>query len=143
TCRKRHGQEVAQVSDPEQVKATYARLWALSALLLMPLTEHFVELKATGERSLDATNKEQDITAHLHLNDDHTLDFASTECMNPATKKRQSFSLRLLEGQKQVGGLMLPGKIGVWWDEQPEMEVSPVSAENNPAVDEGVFRMEA
>jgi hypothetical protein len=141
-CRKRKGDEVTLIKDSEPVKSTYARLWAMSALLLMPLSEHFVELRANGDNTLDATHVEHGITAHLRLNDDHTLDSASTECMNPATKKVQSFSLRLSEGQKEVGGLMLPNKIALWWDEQPDMEISPVSAEINPAVDEGMFKLE-
>jgi hypothetical protein len=140
-CRKRQGNEVAEIKDSAPIKAAYARLWAVSALLLMPLSEHFVELRATGARSLDATHVEHGLTAHLNLNDDHTLDSASAECVNPVTKKVQSYSLRLSEGQKEIGGMMLPGKIAVCWDEQPEMEVSPVSAEINPAVDEGVFRL--
>lgn len=142
TCRKRRGQEVTVIKDTAPIKAAHARLWTVSALLLMPLSEHFVELRATGDHSLEATHVDQGVTAHLHLNDDHTLDAASTQCVNPATKKVQSYSLRLSEGQKEIGGMMLPGKIAVCWDEQPEMEVSPVSVEVNPAVNEGVFRLE-
>ena len=141
-CRKRKGKEVTVIKDIEPMKSTHARLWAMSALLLMPLSEHFVELHVIGDNTLDATHVVQGITARLRLHDDHTVDSASTECVNPATKKVQSFTLRLSEGQKEVGGLMLPSKIGVWWDEQPEMEVSPLSAEINPLVDEGVFRLE-
>jgi hypothetical protein len=142
TCRKRQGQDVTTIKDTAPIKGAHARLWTICALLLMPLSEHFVELRATGEHSLDATHVEHGITTHLQLNDDHTLETASTDCVNPATKKVQAYALRLSEGQKEIGGMMLPGKITVCWDEQPEMEVSPVSVEVNPAVDEGLFRLE-
>ena len=142
-CRKRENRDkVSVVDDVEHVASAQARLWAICALLLMPLAEHFVELKAAGERALDAVHSDTGITAHLELNEDHTLDYTSGQCLNPSSGKQQTYMLRLSEGQAIVDELMLPRKVGVFWDDQPEMELSPVAAESNPAVDDGFFRLE-
>ncbi|MFN8449018.1 MAG: hypothetical protein U0521_10595 [Anaerolineae bacterium] len=103
-CRKRENRSaVTTVDDAEHVASVRARLWAICALLLTPLAEHFVELKTAGERALDAIHTDTGITSHLQLNEDNTLEFTSTECLNPATGKRQTFSLRMSEGQAVVG----------------------------------------
>jgi hypothetical protein len=143
TCRKRHNRDpITVIDDAEQMASAQARMWTVCAVLLTPLAEHFVELKATGERTLDAIHTEAGITTHLQLHEDHTLDFAATECLNPDSGKRQTYMLRISDGQAVVGDLMLPRKVGTFWDEQQESELSPVAVGNNPTVDEALFRLE-
>ncbi len=141
-CRQRHGSQTRVFADAASVASARAQLWALSGLLLMPLSEPYVELRASGAHSLDAVNHDCTVTAHLQLNEDYSLGFATTECLNPATRRQQTFALRLNEGQKVVGGLMLPGKITLERDNHAEMEVTPVAAEINPPLDEAIFRLE-
>lgn len=142
TCRKQHGGQASTFDSPEYAASARARLWTISALLLMPLSEPHVELRTTGERSLDAINHDCGVTAHLQLNDDHSLTVTSTECINPASHKTQTFLLRLSSGQKVVGGLMLPEKIATSWDDHTELELCPVTAEINPPLDESIFRLD-
>jgi hypothetical protein len=143
TCRKRPNREpIAIIDDADHVASVRARLWAISAVLLMPLAEHFVELRGTGERALDAIHTEAGITAHLQLNEDHTLDYAATDCLNPSSGEMQTYTLHQADGQAIVGDLMLPRKVATFWDDQPEMELSPVTVESNPTLDEGFFRLE-
>lgn len=143
-CRKRHNREaISEVSTAEQVASAQARVWTASAILLMPLTEYYVELSTAGERNLNATNTELRVTTRLSLNEDHTLDSTASECLNPATGKRQTFSIQLSEGQEVVGDLMLPRKISVCWDRQPEFELAPVGVEINAAYNEALFRLES
>ena len=105
--------------------------------------EYYVELSMGDERFLNATNTDSRITTRLCLNEDHTLDSTATECLNPATGKRQNFSIQLSEGQEVVGDLMLPRKISVCWDSQPEFELAPVGVEINAAYSEALFRLES
>jgi hypothetical protein len=143
-CRKRHNrEEITIVSDAEQVASAQARAWTAGAILLMPLAEYYVELSMSDERNLDATNRDLRVTTRLSLNEDHTLDSTATECLNPATGKRQNFSIQLSEGQEVVGDLMLPRKISVCWDSQPEFELAPVGVEINAAYSEALFRLES
>jgi len=143
-CRKRHNRDpITIVSDAEQVASALARVWTTSAILLMPLTEHYVELHRTNALNLDATNTDYKVTTRLSLNEDHTLDSTATECLNPSTGKRQNFSIQVSEGQEVIGDLMLPRKISLCWDSQPEFEFTPVAVEINGAFDEALFRLES
>ena len=143
-CRMRHNHEpMTVVSDAQQVESSKARVWTAGAILLMPLAEHYVELSMGTERQLDATNTETRTTTRLTLHEDHTLDSTTTECFNPATGKRQNFSIQLSEGQEVVGDLMLPRKISVCWDNQPEYELTPVAVEINGAYNDALFRLES
>src|SRR5664279_4596008 len=130
----RRGERITTINDAKSVAGERARLWMISAMLLTPLAEQFVEMRAIGEQSLDAIHTEANLTARLQLNEDHTLNFAATDCVNPGTGMQQTYSVRLTEGQQMVGELMLPHKLGFFWDDQPEMELHPTAAENNPAV---------
>jgi len=144
TCRKRHNKEaVTVVSDATQVESAQARVWTVGATLLMPLTEHYVELRISGEHNLDAMNTDNHITTRLSLNEDHSLASTTTECINPSTGKRQNFSIQLSEGQTVIGDLMLPRKFSMCWDNQPEYELAPVGVEVNAAYSEGWFRLES
>ncbi len=143
-CRTRHNRDpISVVNSAEQVASAQARVWTAGAILLMPLTEHYVELRLGGERNLDATNTDSRVTTRLSLNENHTLDSTMTECINPATGKRQNFSIQLSEGQEPVGDLMLPRKISVCWDNHPEFELAPVGVEINAPYNEALFRLES
>ena len=142
-CFKRENHDKVTVfEDAERVASTQARLWAICAMLLMPLAEYAVELKIMDERALDAVNTELGITAHLQLQNDYTLDFTSTKCLNPTSGKTQTYFLRMSEGQGIIDDLMLPRKISTFWDDQPEMELAPTAVVSNPPVDDAFFRLE-
>jgi hypothetical protein len=143
TYRRRHSHDpISVLNTAEEIASMRARLWAMSALLLTPLGEHFVELKAVGERCFDATHRDLGLTTRLQLKPDDTLDFVETRCLNPATGTMQTFSVYALNGQQTVGNLILPRRMGIAWDKQPEVEFSATAANTNLAVDDSVFRLE-
>ncbi len=144
TCRKRHGTEpISVINDAERVASAWARLWTAGAVLLTPLTEHYVELQMADEHTLNVTHVDAKITTAIHFNQDHTIDFTQIDCVNPANGKTQTYTLKLSEGQAEISDLMLPRKVVISWSDEPEMELSPVAAEINPAVDDGLFRLES
>jgi len=142
-ARRRSGGDVSVIEDAAEVESTRARLWTISALLLTPLAEHFVELRAVGERAFDATNDEAKVTARLQLHEDHTLESTSIECLNPANGTTQAYTARVAEGQKLVGDLILPSLFSLGWDNQAEMELAPLSAQTNPPLEDSLFRLES
>ena len=81
--------------EPMVIDSLHRRLWAMAALLLTPLGEHFVRLKAAGEMRLEATNTLIDDTVQLLLRPDHTLDRVQVQCLNPDSGREQRFTLRL------------------------------------------------
>lgn len=144
TWYQRRGHDpVTVIQDAAQVNAMRARLWAINALMLTPLGDHFVELRATGERRFEATHREMGLTVRLQLKEDDTLEFAETESLNPATGAAQTYAIRISDGHSIVSGLILPRKIGFAWDNQVTVEVTPTSAETNLALDDTLFHLEA
>ncbi len=143
-ARRRDSKDrVTVVDGAEQTDSMRARLWAVCAALLTPLTEHYVELKTVTERSFEARHVEANIVTWLHLHDDDTLDFTATDCLNPTSGNQEMFTLQLSEGQNMVGDLMMPGKIAVLWGDQTEIEVTPIKAECNIPLDDSLFRLES
>jgi hypothetical protein len=141
--QRRGHDPITVIQDAAQVNAMRARLWVINALMLTPLGDHFVELRATGERSFEATHREMGLTARLQLKEDDTLEYAETESLNPDTGTPQTYAVRVSEGHSIVSGLILPRKIGFTWDNQVAIEVTPTSAETNLSVDDSMFRLEA
>lgn len=142
-CRRQQGSEpVVVIDNPEQAASMRARLWALGATLLTPLSEHFVELKLIDERTFSATNRESDVTTRLHLGDNDTLEYSETTCLNPATDNMETYRVWLSDGQRMIGDLMLPSKLGISWENQPEVELTPTGAKSNLPVTDSIFRIE-
>jgi hypothetical protein len=145
TYRKREGNDPVQIIEkPEWVRAARLRLAAATGMLLTPLAEQSIELKATGERSFEAANTETQDTLHVTLHEDYTVDTISTMCLNPDQNfSEQLFSLQASAGQIALNDLMLPGKVAVSWNNVSKYEVAPVAVEMNPTFDDSVFRLEA
>jgi hypothetical protein len=142
--RQLRGRGTAEViEDEDQVDSLQQRLWAIAAVLLTPLGEHFVELKTSGDQSFQATNTKLQHTVDLHLRPDSTLDQVRVNCLNPTTNTHQEFRLLLSTEQAPVDGIMLPDVIRAFWDDQPFFELKPTQIENMPAIDDEVFTLEA
>jgi hypothetical protein len=127
--------------NPEIIHSTQCRLWAIAAVLLTPLGEHFVKVSAQGSHTLQVTNTQVNSTILLHLNEDNTLDYVEVDCLNPETQNQQNFTLSVSKEQGLVGDLMLPCKVSSFWDGEPYFEVQPVAAETNPTISQSVFAL--
>ena len=142
TYRRLRGSNTPQViSDETQVTSVQRRLWAIAALFLTPLGDHFVKLSATGSHSLDATNTTLDDTVSLYLRPDNTLDYVQVACLNPDSNQQQTFTLRLSTDQAPVNEFMLPRKISAFWDDAPYFEVEPVRVDSSPQFTEALFTL--
>ncbi len=139
--RARGGQPPAAVDDAAQVSSMQSRLWAMAAVLLTPLGEHFVRLAVTGDDSFSATNTQINNAVELVLRENRVLDYATVECLNPDTLKQQRFSLRLSADQTPVNDFMLPCKISAFWDDDPYFEVEPVRVDSNLTFEDAVFSL--
>jgi hypothetical protein len=142
TYRRMRGSSAPQVINlDQQVKSIQRRLWAIAALFLTPLGDHFVRLTTTGPHTLDATNTTINDTVSLNLRPDKTLDYVQVTCLNPDTDQQQSFTLRLSSNQSAVNEFMLPRKISAFWDDSPYFEVEPVTVDSNPQFTETRFTL--
>jgi hypothetical protein len=137
--RTRLGYDVSQETDTGLLQASAFRLWAFAVMLLTPLSEPFVRLRMVDERCLEAVNSETGWIARLILNPDYTLDTIATRCHNPRIGSEQTFSIKSTAGQTLINEFMVPRRLQVCWDDEPEMEVSPASVELNPTMDDDTF----
>ncbi|MBI5666726.1 MAG: hypothetical protein HZC41_01855 [Chloroflexi bacterium] len=139
--RARGNQTPMVIDDVAQVASMQSRLWAMAAVLLTPLGEHFVKLAVTGDSSFSATNTQINNAVELCLRNNRTVDSASVTCLNPDSQKQQQFSLRLSEEQAPVNEFMLPRKISAFWDDEPYFEIEPVHVESDLTLEEAVFNL--
>lgn len=131
------------IAEPAQVQSLRARLWAMAAVLLTPLGEHFVRLELQGERSFNATNTRLNDTVTLMLRADHTLESVRAVCLNPDNRQEQVFQLKLSVEQTPVDTIMVPARISAFWDDQPYYEVQPTHIENCTTIADDVFNPDA
>lgn len=139
--RLRGGDAPAIVEDQNLVRSTQSRLWALAALFLTPLGEHFVRLAHAGDYCFEATNTLINDAVRLQLRLDYGLERVDVTCFNPDANLTQLFSLRPSADQQPVDGVMLPCRISAFWDDEPYYEVQPVRVASNPFIADGVFTL--
>jgi hypothetical protein len=137
----RGGRVTGELPNPELASSVQRRLWAIAAVFLTPLGEHFVKLNSPAENILEVTNTQTNSTIQLHMRPDHTVDHVEVNCLNPDTDRQQKFTLSLSKEQNPVNELMLPCKFSAFWDDESYFEVEPVAAEANPSIAEAVFTL--
>ncbi len=143
TYRQARGRRTAVIiEDVDQISSLRHQLWAMAAVLLTPLGDHFVKLETTGENSLTATNTKLGDAVHLQLRTDQTLEQVSATCRNPDNGQTQTFSLRLSAELSPVNDIMLPRKIEAFWDNQPYYQAQPIRIENRTTIPDEVFTLE-
>jgi hypothetical protein len=142
--RRLRGKKISEVTqDLAIINSLQRRLWAMAAVLLTPLSEHFVQLKANDSHSFDATNKLSNDTVTMYLRPNYTLEQVAVHCLNPDNGQQQWFSLYLSEEQTPVDDIMLPCQIHAFWDDKPYYEVQPVAIENSSSINDAVFALTA
>jgi hypothetical protein len=127
------------ITNPQAVATIQAQTWALSALLLMPLTESHVEILTVDERTIEATHTETDDHAVLHLNDAYMVERVTTKCFNLQTGQEALFVLGASKQQTTLSNLILPAKVTLSWAHTPFMEVQPISAVPNAPLADSLF----
>lgn len=140
------GNKPTLINDENAVSALQRRLWAIAALLLTPLGDHFVELSANGERALVARNTQIDAAVDVRLmstEDDNRLREVAVDCFNPDQNEQQRFILRPSPDLASFDGLLLPTKISAFWGETPWFEMEPTAAESDPEIEDSVFTLGA
>lgn len=138
----RTGRAPNREADSPAAYSMQRRLWAIAAVLLTPLGDHFVKLEAGGEDELTAINTRIDSAVKLHLRPNNTLDYAEVPCLNPDTNEQAIFTLRLSEELIPMDDLIVPSKISAFWGNEPYFEIEPVSADANLIIANEVFRLE-
>jgi len=127
--------------DQQQVESMQHRLWAIAAVMLTPLGEMFVKLKANATNELEACNTKFNGAVNLHLRADQTLNYVETNCLNPDSGRQETFTLRLSDELVSFGDLILPTKISAFWNNESYIEIEPTDAAANPTITDDVFQL--
>lgn len=137
----RRSKSAAVTNDQQQIESMQHRLWAIAAVMLTPLGEMFVKLKANAQNEIEACNTRFNGAVNLHLRPDQKLDYVVTNCQNPDTGKQETFRLQLSDELISFGDLILPGKISAFWNSEPYFEIEPMDAAANPPIADTVFEL--
>ncbi len=142
TYRTTRGAKITSTThDLEPVQSMQQRLWAIAAVMLTPLGEHFVKITSSVTNELEASNTRINSTVTLHLRADQTLNYVETYCRNPDTGRQEMFTLRLSDELIAMGDLILPTKISAFWNNESYFEVEPEAAAANPTILPDVFAL--
>jgi hypothetical protein len=138
----RKSKSAAISDDQPQVESMQHRLWAIAAVMLTPLGEHFVKLKAVADNELEARNTRINGAVNLHLRADQTLNYVETSCQNPDSGRQEMFTLRLSDELVSFGDLILPSKISAFWNNESYFEIEPMDAAANPTISDDIFQLQ-
>lgn len=131
------------IEEQPVIDAAQKRLWAIAALLLTPLGDHFVELSTIGERAFAAKNTQLDIAVDVYLKEDDRIDYVAIDAFNADVKEQQRLYLSAEDELLSLDEFVIPKKIAAKWGDTPWFEVEPAEAKNNPTIGEDVFTLGA
>ncbi len=138
---QRAGDDPTVITSEEVIDAAQKRLWAIAALLLTPLGDHFVELEIVNGLAFKATNTQIGAVVEVHLEEDYRVARVSVEALNEDTGKVQMYNITVGPELASFDDLLLPKQVRVAWDDVPAYEMHPTSAENNPEIAPSVFTL--
>lgn len=142
--RSLRGNGSPQIIEEEDImQAAQRRLWAIAALLLTPLGDHFVELSRVDDLCFEAKNTQLDAAVQVQLDDEHRIAAVKVDALNTDTQQRQTLKLTAEHELATFDDLLLPKKITAHWDDAPWFEVSPSKAANNPEMEDAVFTLDS
>lgn len=137
----RGGRRAVVINDTEHIHAMRRRLWAIAAVLLTPLGDHFVRLALNDETSFVATNTQIDDSVTIFVRPDSTVDYVEVSAIDPNNTPRL-YLVRLSQDNISLNDLILPSKISTFWGEEPDFEIEPVASESNPQIEDHTFTLE-
>lgn len=142
TFHVQRGNQAPEAVAAEHTEAARKRLWAIAALLLTPLSDHYIEIVTKGSHQLEARNKKLGDTVNIYLNNDGAMESVQVQAFNPDTKREQLFTLHVSEAHKTIGQLILPQTVTAMWDNKVYFEMSPTQANLEPTFSEGIFSLQ-
>ncbi len=136
-----NSEQARVIEDAEYIHSVRSRLWAMAALILTPLSDHYVNLSVCGARCLKVTNTRLDDFVQLHLRPDDTIERITTNCLNPNTQTVQKHTLVLHEELITIDGLRLPKVINAYWDKSVNYQMTPTHVSLHPKLEPSLFQL--
>lgn len=135
-----HGDKTTVYSDGQEFASARKQLWAISALLLTPLSDIYVRLESLGENSFRAINTEFNEYVDVYLRPNGTIEKVFIDaCYNTDHEKLQTCTFLLSEEQIIINELAIPSEISVAWDDELNHILTPTLMDTNPVAYEEQF----
>lgn len=135
-----HGDKNTVYQDGVAFESARKQLWAISALLLTPLSDIYVRLETLGEYSFRAINTEYNEFVDVYLRPNGTVERVFIpECYNTDHEKLQTCTFELSEEQTLLNDLSIPAQISVAWDDELNHVLTPTVMDTNPMAYEAQF----
>ncbi|GAB1422192.1 hypothetical protein MASR2M15_24060 [Anaerolineales bacterium] len=117
------------------------KIWALSALLLSTLNEHYYSLAYVDKHTLLINHLIYGDYLRLSLRDDQSL-FSSSITLSRA-EEEEIFTVCASKESIHFPQVILPKTIETYWGKSPTMLLEPYAVHMNPTFDPALFRLEA
>lgn len=135
----KRGGKTQRYTTNSEIQLPRQRLWALAAALLTPLSDMSVEVINQHGLSFIAHHTENQDTVCVNLRPDYTIESVETTSINPDSGTQQNYRMVLSPNIVEVGDLLVPAKIQIYWDETHTHDVEPTSAQSNLELSESLF----
>ena len=140
--RRARGNTAPEVIETlDVVHSAQQRLWAVAALLLTPLGEHYVTLRHIDETHFTAAHYELSTEVTLTLRPDNTLAQVATMCWNADANQHQHYQLEIDGELTNLNDILLPAKIRARWNDEPAFEVKPIGIIPNLSLPNHIFEV--
>ncbi|MBN1966553.1 MAG: hypothetical protein JW910_18015 [Anaerolineae bacterium] len=132
---EQRGLRATRDAEAEAVESARRRAWAETVFFVSPLiVNERVRVEGIDMSSFRAIRPGGSVenAAIVRLDEQHRLREIEIERMDPADGLPKRQCLRPSGDLVRVDGLVLPQRVGRFWDDELFMELSPVGAELNP-----------
>jgi len=129
------------VSDEERIRSIQQRTWAMKAMLLTPLCEHWVKLQQVGSLAFRAENLVLQTAVTIHLKPDFGIKQLYVDCVNPRSKQRERYIIEIGADLVTIDGLILPKVMLAFWNDLPWFELTPVKVDTHSNISPGTFTL--
>lgn len=125
--------------NTSEIQLPRQRLWALAAALLTPLSDMAVQVINQPGLSFVAHHTENQDMVRVNLRADYTVESVETTSINPDSGMKQKYRIMLSPQIIEVGDLLVPARIQIYWDDAHTYDVEPTSAQSNLELSESLF----
>ncbi len=139
TYYSKRGGKTQRYNTNSEILLPRQRLWALAAALLTPLSDMAVQVIDQPGLSFIAHHTENQDNVRVNLRPDYTIESVETISINPDSGMKQNYRIMLSPKIAEVGDLLVPSKIQIYWDDAHTHDVEPTSAQSNIELSESLF----
>lgn len=115
------------------------RMWAITAGLLTPLSDMAVKVIDQPDQCFIAQNTANQDSVRVCLRPDYTVESVETQSINLENGTKQTYRIMLSPNVVEVGDLLIPARMQVYWDDVHTMDIEATAIQSNVELAESLF----